>query len=141
MLSVSCEAIVKSIISALGYSTKHNERVPDHEISLMFEACQLAMVTRWPGKHHAYLWSSRVDRVLLDLLMYNFHNTHLNQQPLSVQELIAVTREGLNADFLLDLRPYIWEMVGWLSAHCKEDFHPKMHGKEPHLDVLITSAW
>lgn len=140
ILSVSCKPIVKSIISALGYSIKNNERVPDREMSLMFEACQLAMITRWPGKHHTYLWRSRVDQVLLDLLVYNFQNTHLNLQSLSVQELIAVTREGLSADFLLDLRPYVWEMIGWLSVHCEDDFHPKMHGKEPYLDVLITSA-
>ncbi|KAJ8434574.1 hypothetical protein Cgig2_012617 [Carnegiea gigantea] len=141
ILSVSCKPIVKSIISALGYSIKNNERVPDCEMSLMFEACQLAMITRWPGKHHTYLWRSRVDQVLLDLLVYNFQNTHLNLQALSVQELIAATREGLSADFLLDLRPYVWEMIGWLSVHCEDDFHLKMHGKEPYLDVLITSAW
>ncbi|KAK9274579.1 hypothetical protein L1049_021828 [Liquidambar formosana] len=51
-----------------------------------------------------------------------------------------MVQEGLNANFLLVLRPYIWDILGWLAAHCGEDFSPNMHFNEFCMSILITSA-
>ncbi|GAB4836634.1 hypothetical protein Ancab_001547 [Ancistrocladus abbreviatus] len=133
----ACERMIKCIISALSDWRLHSERVSDDHLSLLVEACRLALVTRWPGKHHAYLWKYRVDKVLLNLIIKN-SNT-LPPQQLLRQELLTVAREGLNADFIV-LRPYVWEILGWLAAHCDEDFSPNKHGNENYFDVLMTTA-
>ncbi|KAF9673025.1 hypothetical protein SADUNF_Sadunf11G0105400 [Salix dunnii] len=45
------------------------------------------------------------------------------------------------ADFLLVLRPYMWDILGCLAIHCREDFNPKIHGRELLIDILIRCAW
>ncbi|GMH13374.1 hypothetical protein Nepgr_015215 [Nepenthes gracilis] len=140
MIGLSCEPIVNSIISGMSDWTLQSEKVSDDHLSLLKEACRLALITRWPGKHQASLWKHGVDRVLLNLIINNFHITLPPQKLLSQEEIIAMAREGLNADFLLLLRPYVWEILGWLAAHCDVNFHPNKQGNANYLNVLITIA-
>ncbi|XP_019103039.1 BTB/POZ domain-containing protein At1g04390 isoform X3 [Beta vulgaris subsp. vulgaris] len=137
VLNLSCEPIIKSIICALSVPSVHHGNSSNQEESLMLEACRLALIAQWPGKHHGYLWRLRVDKVLIQLLMYNSHNLHLQPQS---EDLIAVARAGLSANFLLDLRPYVWEIIGWLSAQCEEDFSPNRHGNDSCVSLLVTTA-
>lgn len=138
VLKISCEPIVKSIICALTVSSKPNREFSNQEGSLMLEACRLALITRWPGKHHNLLWRFRADRVLANLSIYNFQNLYPHQQSWSLEKLITVAREGLSINFLSDLRPFVWEIIGWLSAQCEEDFIPHKH--DHCLRLLVTMA-
>lgn len=140
VLNLSCEPIVKSIICALTVSSLRHGDFTDEEESLMLEAGRLALISRWPGKHHDYLWKFKVHKVLIQLLMCNLPNLQLHQQSLSVEELINVAREGLSAQFLLNLRPYVWEIIGWLSTQCEEDFSPNQDGNGNCVSLLVTTA-
>ncbi|KAK4835681.1 hypothetical protein QYF36_012984 [Acer negundo] len=51
-----------------------------------------------------------------------------------------MAQEGLNANFLLVLRPYIWDILGWLATHHEEGFNLYIHGNELHINILITCA-
>ncbi|XP_021857455.1 BTB/POZ domain-containing protein At1g04390 isoform X1 [Spinacia oleracea] len=139
MLDFSCEPIVRSIIRTLTVSSVHHGEFSNQEESLMLEATRLALITRWPGKHHDYFWMFRVEKVLLRLLMYNF-NTLQPQQSWSVEDRIAVAREVLDANLLLDLRPFVWEIIGWLSAQREEDYSPHKYENDHCVSLLVTTA-
>ncbi|EEF48827.1 conserved hypothetical protein [Ricinus communis] len=139
VMSLCCEPIVSAIIDGMSGWTSNSGKIGNDEMSLLVEACHLAlMINRWAGKHHAYLWKLGIDQVLLDLL-FDFHNGPL-KLALSLQEQISLAQEGLKANFLLGLRPYIWDLLGWLAAHCNEDFSPSMFGRELKVDILIMCA-
>ncbi|XP_074296017.1 BTB/POZ domain-containing protein At1g04390 [Silene latifolia] len=140
VLSFSSKPVVEAIISAMNCSSTHHRKVSSSDLCLVMEACRLALITRWPGRHHGYLWRLGVHKYLLNLLMPDFLNVHPHNQSLSIEGLISVAREGLNINFLLDLRPYIWEIFGSLLAQCDEDFNPSKNGNEICIRVLITSA-
>lgn len=110
------------------------------QISLLVEACRLALITRWAGKHHLYFWKHRIDKILLDLLQEDSCNL-LNQKTLTLEEQIAIANQVTSAQYFLSLRSYIWDILGWLAAHCEDDFNPTVHGNELIVDILITCAW
>eukprot|EP00268_Persea_americana_P035123 TRINITY_DN3467_c0_g1_i6.p1 TRINITY_DN3467_c0_g1~~TRINITY_DN3467_c0_g1_i6.p1 ORF type:complete len:953 (-),score=143.44 TRINITY_DN3467_c0_g1_i6:317-2812(-) len=137
-----CEPIVGAIIDAMnGWRSLSSEKVPADQVPLVVEACRLALITRWEGEHHSYFWKLGIDRVLLDLLLNNFSNK-LNQPLIQCQfkELIAAARKGLYVDGLLIVRPYIWDILGWLVTHCGESFSFNLHENGRYLNVLIACA-
>ncbi|XP_021771386.1 BTB/POZ domain-containing protein At1g04390 [Chenopodium quinoa] len=136
VLDLSCEPIVRSIVRALTVSSVRHEEFSNQEESLRLEASRLALITQWQGKHHDHLWRFRIDKVLIQLLMPNYQTLQPYQQSLSVEDLIVMVREGLGANFLLDLRPFVWEIIGWLSAQCEENFNPDKHC----VSHLVTTA-
>ncbi|KAK9699426.1 hypothetical protein RND81_08G172600 [Saponaria officinalis] len=140
VLSFSCKPLMESIISAMNYSSTHRGTVSSEDVCLMMEACRLALITRWPGRHHGYLWKLGVLKPLFNILMFDLPNVDPHHQSWSAEDLISVVREGLNTNFLLDLRSYVWEIVGSLSAHCEEDFNFNKDGNEFYIRVLIASA-
>ncbi|KAI3883465.1 hypothetical protein MKW92_005551 [Papaver armeniacum] len=66
-----CEPIMKAIITAMDVCSYSGKVSSDQGILLM-EACRLALITRWAGDHHSYLWKFGVDSSLLGLLDNNF---------------------------------------------------------------------
>lgn len=141
MMSLCCEPFVKAIICGMNKWNLNSGKAGD-KISLLVEACRLALITSWAGEHHVYFWKLGIDKILLDLLLENSHST-LYQPILSSEEQVSITRECLNTDYLLSLRTYVWDILGWLAIHCEEDFNPEIHGngKELFIDMLITCAW
>lgn len=140
MVRLCCEPIVRSIITGMRRSSLQSGKIANREKSLLVEACRLALITRWGGEHHISFWKAGIDRVLLDILFVDRQQIQQSQH-LSLKEQICVVKEGLNANLFLDLRPYVWEILGWLAAHSGEDFHPDLHGDNYSISILIMSAW
>lgn len=139
MLRMCCEPLIQAIINGMSSCSLHSGKLSKDQMSITLEACRLAMITRWAGEHHTYFWKFGVDRILLDLLLNNCHKNYEVQHLLSLKEKIEIAQEGLDTNFLLVLRPYIWDILGGLAAHWEEDLNPKMHENEFHIDILITS--
>lgn len=140
MMNLCCEPIIQATISGMRKCSKKSTKVAGEQISLVLEACRFAQITRWGGKHHIYFWEHGIDDVLLDLLLQNSHNK-LHQSCLSLEEQISIAQEVLNSCYLLVLRNYIWDILGWLAIHCEEGFNPEIHGKKISIDMLITCSW
>ena len=140
LTKLCCEPLVKAIVCGMNRRNCHSGKVSTDHMSLLEEACRLALITRWAGDYHSYFWKLGIDKVLLDLVLENFQK-HPSQHLLSVEEQISMAQEGLNANFLLVLRPYVWDILGWLATHHEEGFNLYMHGNELHINILITCAW
>ncbi|CAK9157782.1 unnamed protein product [Ilex paraguariensis] len=140
MVILCCEPLVKAIICGMSNLSLHSGKLAKDQMILVMEACRLTRIARWAGEHHSYFWKLGVGRVLIDLLLNNFHKIHQSQLNWSLKEQIVMAQEGLNANFLLVLRPYVWDILGWLAANCAQDFDPKMHGDELHINILIICA-
>uniref|UniRef100_A0A2P2KLU7 BTB/POZ domain-containing protein At1g04390 isoform X2 n=1 Tax=Rhizophora mucronata TaxID=61149 RepID=A0A2P2KLU7_RHIMU len=139
MMNISGEPLVEAIIAGLSGRTLHLQKLSHDQMSLLVEACRLALIIRWPGKHHKYFWKQGIDKVLLDLLLENNHNGP-SQHFSSLDEQISRAQDILNANFLIVLRPYVWEILGWLATYCSEDCNLRMHGHENCINILITCA-
>ncbi|KAL5543815.1 hypothetical protein UlMin_007599 [Ulmus minor] len=139
MISLSCEPIVEAIICGMSKRSMNSRKAFNEQNSVLLEACRMALITSWGGKHHICFWKQGIDSVLLDLLLENSHKK-LQEPFLSLEEQISIAQEGLNSTHLLALRKYIWDILGWLAIHCEEGFNPGIHGNELYIDMLITSA-
>lgn len=134
------EALVDAIICGMKETGLSSKKIGNNHGSLLAEACQLALITRWAGDHHIRFWKQRIDKVLLNLLIENIHD-HLSEPVLSLEKQISVVKEGLNADYHLSLRSFLWDILGWLTIHCRENLNPYTHGSELHINLLIICAW
>ncbi|XWS10291.1 hypothetical protein CRYUN_Cryun39dG0063200 [Craigia yunnanensis] len=139
MTSLCSGPLIKAIIGGMRIWSLGSGKVANDQMSLLDEACQLALITRWPGEHHNCFWEQGIDKVLLDLLLENF-DKQASENPLSPEEQMSFAQEGLDTNFLVALRPYIWEILGWLSVHCTKDFRPSTHRNELYINMLITCA-
>lgn len=140
MTSFCSGPLIKAIIGGLRVRRLGSGKGVNDLVSLLDEACRLALITRWPGEHHNHFWEQGIDKVLLDLLLENF-DKQASEHPLTPQERISIAQQGLDTNFLLALRPYIWEIFGWLAVHCRKDFRPSTDRNELYIDMLITCAW
>lgn len=138
MLRFCCEPIVEAVVTGMTLSSSERFTITNDQLSLLVEACRLALTTRWKGEHHVFFWEKGVDRVLVNLLS----NKHYKlQTSSSLEKQMERAQEIVDGNFLLILRPYIWDILGSLSAHCIEDFAPNSrHESEHFIDVLITCA-
>ncbi|KAK1257117.1 BTB/POZ domain-containing protein [Acorus gramineus] len=128
--------IVQGIIGAMGgWRSSSCQKVPADQVPLVVEACRTALITRWAGEHHSYFWKSSIDRILLDLLVGNRSKISRHAVPLPPKELMDVIYDDVSI-----IRPYIWDILGWLATHCDETFHPIVNGEENCLDILISCA-
>jgi hypothetical protein len=109
------------------------------QMSLLVEACKLALITRWEGQHHIYFWKYRISEALLSLVVENFHSQSLDGY-VSLEEEVLVAEKVLNANFLPSLRSYVWDIIGFLAAHCEEEFDSILRGDELCLNFLVTCA-
>lgn len=141
MMKICCEPLVEAVINAMDRWSSISENFAKSQLSVMEEACRLASITRWAGDHHIHFWKAGMDRVLLDLLLENYPKIHQMQRELSLNDLIIIVRENHNANLVLSLRPYVWDILGGLAANCAGNINHKMHGNELRLNVLIICAW
>lgn len=141
VVSICCEPIVEAIVCAINEGKLKEGKGANDQIPLMMEACRLAMITRWPGKHRLYFWKKGIDKVLVDILMPNFVGKYPSYHTYTLEEQIAIARENLTDNPFLVLRPYVWDILGWLSIRYAEDFDPKFSETEAHFDVLTVAAW
>ncbi|XP_010246641.1 PREDICTED: BTB/POZ domain-containing protein At1g04390 isoform X2 [Nelumbo nucifera] len=134
------KSIVKAILNTMHDWSLCSGKVATNEVALLVEACRLALITRWAGDHHFYFWKFGVHQIILDLLLSNFHKSKQNQHFFFLKELLNTARKGLDANCLLILRPYIWDILGWLAIHFAEDYNPQMHEVKHYLDLLNACA-
>lgn len=134
------EHLVKAIVTGMNRSCLSSGKLPKVQMSLVVEACHLAMITRWAGNHHSYFWKAGVGRTLVDLLLTDFGRVHKSLHGVSLQEQLLILKEGFNESSLPSLRPYIWDILGGLAANSAEDFTPVMHEDILELKALITCA-
>lgn len=134
-----CEPIVKSIVHGMSGSTLQCGKIANDHLALLREACKLALITRWAGEHHIYFWKNGICRVLLNLLRKNVQDKPF-ECSLSLEEHMCFVKKLLDENHLLVLRPFIWDILGWLAMHGGEDFNPGLYENELHIDTLITCA-
>ncbi|XVE52868.1 hypothetical protein DITRI_Ditri02bG0159100 [Diplodiscus trichospermus] len=139
MTSLYSGLLVKAIVGGMRVRSLGSGKVANDQMSLLEEACRLALITRWQGEHHNCFWEQGIEKVLIDLLLENFDKQAL-KHPLSPEEQVSIAQKGLDKNFLLAIRPYIWEILGWLAVHCKKDFRPSTHQTELYIDMLIACA-
>uniref|UniRef100_A0A6V7QWY9 BTB domain-containing protein n=1 Tax=Ananas comosus var. bracteatus TaxID=296719 RepID=A0A6V7QWY9_ANACO len=136
LTSLNCEAIVQEINRALGgWRSSSCKRIPQDQIPLVIEACRTALMTRWVGPHHSFFWANKIDKILLDILIGNCITKNQTQVLLSSENLLSLVSDNITS-----AQPFIWDILGYLAAHCEEDFHPKSEGKPLFLDILISCA-
>ncbi|KAK2971978.1 hypothetical protein RJ640_004998 [Escallonia rubra] len=140
LMKMCCEPLINAIISGMSDWSLVSGKLTKQQISLFGEACRLAMITRWAGEQHNHFWKLGVEKVLLQLLLNNNQETFLSQNLASLDQQIAIANKGGSASPLLFLRPYIWDILGWLATNCAEDFDPKKLGNELNINMLITCA-
>lgn len=140
MTSLCSGPLIKAIIGGMRVWRLGSGKGVNDLVSLLDEACRLALITRWPGEHHNHFWEQGIDKVLLDLLLENF-DKQASEHTLTPQARISIAQQGLDTNFLIALRPYIWEIFGWLAVHCRKDFRPSTDRTELYIDMLITCAW
>lgn len=133
VMALCCVPITKAIVEVMRSWGSLSGRIP----LLLTGACRLALITRWSGEHHKYFWKLGIDKVLLKLLLNDFHKLYSSEHCI---EKIAAAELGLRENYLLVLRPFVWDILGGLAAHCLEDFNPNMHGDEFCMDFLIICA-
>lgn len=138
MMASCCEPITNAIIDGMRSWGTIPGRIPKDTMFLLTRACRLALITRWAGEHHKYFWKLGIDQVLLKLLLKDFHKIYPSQHYL---EKIVTAEHGLRENYLVVLRPFIWDILGGLASHCLKDFNPSMHGEEFRMDFLIICAW
>ncbi|KAL3627094.1 hypothetical protein CASFOL_028457 [Castilleja foliolosa] len=140
MMNICGEPLVEAVTSAMSNWSSLSDNSDKSQLSVMEEACRLATMTRWAGDHHIYFWKAGIDRLLLDLLLENHPKVRQLQPDLSMNDLINIVRKSYNANPLLLLRPYVWDILGGLAANCAENINHKIHGNELQLNVLIICA-
>ncbi|KAM3203916.1 BTB/POZ domain-containing protein isoform X1 [Capsicum annuum] len=140
IIKLSCEPIAKAIVTLMSNWSSDAGKLAKCQMSILVEACRLALITRWEGDHHFYFWKAGVDGVLLRLVIGNSDTTQQSLHSLSLQEQIIKLEEVFDTDVLLPLRPYVWDILGCLAANCTEDFFPEMHGNETVYNVLVVCA-
>lgn len=136
MTSLCCDPLVRVIVCGMNRWSFHSGKISNDQMSLLVEACRLASITRWAGQHHIFFWKQGIDKVLLNLLLEDFQIKQL-QHLSSLEEQISLAQEGLGANFLLALRSYIWDTLGWLAIHCDDDFNDE---NELDINMLIMCA-
>ncbi|KAJ4836223.1 hypothetical protein Tsubulata_025598 [Turnera subulata] len=139
LLGSSWKPFLDAIVDGMSEWKSCSDKISDDQMTLMIEACRLALITRWAGEHHDYLWKHGIARVLLDLILQGFQD-EASPHSLSLEGQMSKAKEVLSADFLLVLRPYIWNILGWLAIHCRESFNADMLSYELHISMLITCA-
>ncbi|XP_031116460.1 BTB/POZ domain-containing protein At1g04390 [Ipomoea triloba] len=139
VIKICGESIVKAIITRMG-NLSSGQKLAKDQMSTLLEACRLALITRWVGEHHHYFWKAGIDGVLLNLLLDNFHTDYHSLHFLPLREQIVKIKQGLQTSFCLPLRPYVWDILGYLAAHSAEDCNPMMHGHEASFNTLVVCA-
>lgn len=138
MVDLCGEALVEAIICGMRETGPISQKNGNNHGSLLMEACQLALITRWAGDHHISFWKQRIDRVLLNLLIENIQDQS-SELVLSLDKQISMVKEGLKSNYQLGLRSYVWDILGCLMIHYGESTPGT--GSKLHINLLIMCAW
>ncbi|KAF5774008.1 putative chromatin remodeling & transcription regulator BTB-POZ family [Helianthus annuus] len=138
MIESYVEPLAKSVISGLSNWSMHTGKLMKEQMSLIKGACCVCKIVCWPGKHHNYFWKLGIESVLLKLLLDDFHIKQISEHFSSLDEVEALARDGLSANFLPAIKPHVWDILGGLATHCAEDFTAQMVKSELYLKILIT---
>ncbi|XP_057724990.1 BTB/POZ domain-containing protein At1g04390 isoform X1 [Arachis stenosperma] len=139
MRNLCGDALVKAIICGMRETGLSSKKGGINHGSLLLEACQLGLITRWDGDHHIRFWEHGIDRVLLNLVLENIQDKS-SEHVLSLEEQISTANKSLKSNYHLGLRSYLWDILGCLMIHCGENFNPYTYGSELHINTLITCA-
>ncbi|KAL7592690.1 hypothetical protein Lser_V15G33945 [Lactuca serriola] len=139
MVESYCEPLVKAIVNGLSLHS-HSGKLTKEQMSLIKVSCCVSKIICWPGKHHMYFWKLGIESVLVKLLLDDLHIKKLSQFFLSSEDFSTMARDCLSANFLLVIKPHVWDILGGLAAHCAEDFNANMLQNEFYLNILITCA-
>lgn len=134
------EALVDAIICGMRETGPSSRKIGNNHGSLLVEACNLALITRWAGDHHIGFWKKGIDVVLLNLLIENIYDQS-SELILPLEKQLSMIEEGLKANYHVGLRNYLWDILGWLTIHCGENLNPYTYGSEFHVNLLIMCAW
>nr|XP_025610611.1 BTB/POZ domain-containing protein At1g04390 isoform X3 [Arachis hypogaea] len=140
MRNLCGDALVNAIICGMRETGLSSKKGGINHGSLLLEACQLGLITRWDGDHHIRFWEHGIDRVLLNLVLENIQDKS-SEHVLSLEEQISTANKSLKSNYHLGLRSYLWDILGCLMIHCGENFNPYTYGSELHINTLITCAW
>ncbi|ESQ36487.1 hypothetical protein EUTSA_v10006788mg [Eutrema salsugineum] len=94
MINICSEPLVKATVRTMGKWFVSSGKLELDQMSLLVEACKLALITRWEGKHHIYFWKYRISEALLSLVVENFHSQSLDGYA-SLEEEVSVADKGL----------------------------------------------
>ncbi|KAL2331115.1 hypothetical protein Fmac_018696 [Flemingia macrophylla] len=139
VVALSGEALVDAIICGMRETGPSSKKIGNNHGILSREACQLGLIARWAGDHHIMFWKQEIDKVLLNLLIGNIQD-QLSEPVLSMEKQITLVKKGLQANYHLGLRSYVWDILGWLTIHCGENLKPYTSGNDFCINLLITCA-
>jgi hypothetical protein len=101
---------------------------------LVTEGCRTALLAlRYDGNHHRCFWSNSIDEVLYKILAGHCSSEHGQM----------CHGELLNKDFkdITNIHPYVWDILGYISVHCSNEYMSVRKRKNSFLQALISCAW
>ncbi|EOA39407.1 hypothetical protein CARUB_v10012499mg [Capsella rubella] len=92
-----------AIVQTMGKWSLSSGKLEHDQMSLLVEACKLALITRWEGKHHFYFWKYQISEVLLRLVVENFQSQSLDgcvsqEEEISLAEKRVSIKSSANDD-------------------------------------------
>uniref|UniRef100_A0A0E0Q1J6 BTB domain-containing protein n=1 Tax=Oryza rufipogon TaxID=4529 RepID=A0A0E0Q1J6_ORYRU len=105
----------------------------DDERLLTIEGCRTALlVLRYAGDHHRLFWSHAIDDVLYKILTGGCTSSHKANQILCHDKLFNMVSENF-----MDIHSYVWDILGNLAVHCKNEYLSVRKGQDSALQALI----
>ncbi|KAJ1260394.1 hypothetical protein BS78_10G228700 [Paspalum vaginatum] len=106
------------------------------EKTLVTEGCRTALLAlRYSGNHHRCFWSNAIDEVLYKILAGRCSSSRQAHQILCHGELVNIdSKDAMN------IHPYIWDILGYLSVHCNNDYLSVRKRQNSFLRALISCA-
>ena len=107
------------------------------EKSLVTEGCRTALLAlRYHGNHHRCFWSNSIDEVLYKIIAGSCSSEHQTHQMLCHGELF-----NKDSKDIVNIDPYVWDILGYLAVHCNNDYLSVRKRKNNFLQALISCAW
>uniref|UniRef100_A0A0A9DC20 Uncharacterized protein n=1 Tax=Arundo donax TaxID=35708 RepID=A0A0A9DC20_ARUDO len=123
-----CEPIVQGIIKAMSDT---------NDKSLVTEGSRTALLAlRYSGNHHRCFWSNAIDEVLFKIIAGSCISSHQARQILCHDELF-----NIDAKDVMNMHPYVWDILGYLAVHCNNEYLSARKGQNCFLQALISCAW
>ncbi|KAF0902316.1 hypothetical protein E2562_015535 [Oryza meyeriana var. granulata] len=118
------QRIIEGIINAM---SRDDERL------LITEGCRTALVAlHYAGDHHRLFWSNAIDDILYKILTGSFISSHKAHQVLCHDKLFNMVSKNF-----MDIHPYMWDILGNIAVHCKDEYLSVRKGQNCVLQALI----
>uniref|UniRef100_A0A0D9WT71 BTB domain-containing protein n=1 Tax=Leersia perrieri TaxID=77586 RepID=A0A0D9WT71_9ORYZ len=109
LMAPHCQSFIEGMIDAMS---------TDDERLLITEGCRTALlILRYAGDHHQLFWSNAIDDVLYKILTSNCISSDKSHQILSHDELFSMVSTNF-----MDIHPFVWDILGNLAVHCKNEY-------------------